>query len=363
MEKKDIASMNFDELSLEFKELGLPKFRATQVYDWLHKKGAVSFGEMTNISKDLIAKLNDNFVIFSCTIEKKLVSRYDNTVKYLFSLPDGEHLECVVMDYKYGHTICVSTQVGCKMGCAFCASGIGGSKRQLKPSEILSQIYTAQRDLSLRISRIVLMGMGEPLDNFDNVMRFLELISDEKGLNIGMRHISLSTSGIVPRIYDLLDRKLQLTLSVSLHAPNNEIRSKIMPVNKSWDVDELLAACKIYGETTSRRISFEYAMMKGINDTPECARELADNNVILNKNLLPGDDRDNSDDPSGIRIGTQEITRRGLKEKEMDEVAEFIRRVAVDKEDIADEVAEFMNQYTTLDYAFSDKVAYAYHKL
>lgn len=290
--KKDIASMNFEELSAEFKEMGLPKFRATQVYDWLHKKCVASFEEMTNISKDLIAKLNDNFVIFSCTIEKKLVSRYDNTVKYLYSLPDGEYLECVVMDYKYGHTICVSTQVGCKMGCAFCASGIGGFKRQLAPSEILSQIYTAQRDLGLRISRIVLMGMGEPLDNFDNVMRFLELVSDEKGLNIGMRHISLSTSGIVPRIYDLLERNLQLTLSVSLHAPNDEIRSKIMPVNKSWNVDELLKACKIYGDKTSRRISFEYAMMKGVNDTPECARELGRKlkGILCHINLIPANE-------------------------------------------------------------------------
>lgn len=290
--KKDIVSMNFEELSSEFKEMGLPGFRATQVYDWLHKKCVASFDEMTNISKDLIGKLNDNFVIFSCTIEKKLVSRYDNTVKYLYSLPDGEYLECVVMDYKYGHTICVSTQVGCKMGCAFCASGIGGFKRQLAPSEILSQIYTAQRDLGLRISRIVLMGMGEPLDNFDNVMRFLELVSDEKGLNIGMRHISLSTSGIVPRIYDLLERDLQLTLSVSLHAPNNEIRSKIMPVNKSWNVDELLKACKIYGDKTSRRISFEYAMMKGINDTPECARELGAKlkGILCHINLIPANE-------------------------------------------------------------------------
>ena len=290
--KKDIASMNFEELSSEFKEMGLPKFRATQVYDWLHKKCVTSFEEMTNISKDLISKLNDNFVIFSCSIEKKLVSRYDNTVKYLYSLSDGEYLECVVMDYKYGHTICVSTQVGCKMGCAFCASGIGGFKRQLTPSEILSQIYTAQRDLGLRISRIVLMGMGEPLDNFDNVMRFLELVSDEKGLNIGMRHISLSTSGIVPRIYDLLERDLQLTLSVSLHAPNDEIRSKIMPVNKSWNVDELLEACRIYGNKTSRRISFEYAMMKGVNDTPECARELGRKlkGILCHINLIPANE-------------------------------------------------------------------------
>ena len=292
MSKKDIVSMNFEELSSEFKEMGLPKFRATQVYDWLHKKCVASFEEMTNISKDLIGKLNDNFVIFTCSIEKKLVSRYDNTVKYLYSLPDGEYLECVVMDYKYGHTICVSTQVGCKMGCAFCASGIGGFKRQLAPSEILGQIYAAQRDLGLRISRIVLMGMGEPLDNFDNVMRFLELVSDEKGLNIGMRHISLSTSGIVPRIYDLLEKDLQLTLSVSLHAPNDEIRSRIMPVNKSWNVDELLKACRIYGDKTSRRISFEYAMMKGVNDTPECARELGAKlkGILCHINLIPANE-------------------------------------------------------------------------
>jgi 23S rRNA (adenine2503-C2)-methyltransferase len=247
---------------------------------------------MTNISKDLIVKLNDNFTILSCSIEKKLVSRYDNTVKYLYSLPDGEYLECVVMDYKYGHTICVSTQVGCKMGCAFCASGIGGFKRQLAPSEILSQIYTAQKDLGIRISRIVLMGMGEPLDNFDNVMRFLELVSDEKGLNIGMRHISLSTSGIVPRIYDLLDRRLQLTLSVSLHAPNDVIRSKIMPVNKSWGVEELLEACRVYANETSRRISFEYAMMKGVNDTPECAKELCQRlkGILCHVNLIPANE-------------------------------------------------------------------------
>ncbi len=292
MEKTDIASLNIGELQEKIIELGLPKFRAKQIYDWLHKKNVTSFEAMTNISKDLIARLNDNFVIFSCTIEKKLVSMYDNTVKYLYSLPDGEYLECVVMNYKYGHTICVSTQVGCKMGCAFCASGIGGFKRQLRPSEILSQIYTAQRDLGLRISRVVLMGMGEPLDNYDNVMKFLELVSDENGLNIGMRHISLSTSGIVPKIYDLLQTKPQLTLSVSLHAPNNEIRSKIMPVNKSWDIDELLKACKVYGEKTSRRISFEYAMMKGVNDTPECAVELSERlkGILCHVNLIPANE-------------------------------------------------------------------------
>ena len=290
--KKDILSLNLQELTNEITALGQPKFRAKQIYRWLHKAFVTEFSQMSDLSLSLRELLNDNFVIFSCTIEKKLVSRYDNTVKYLYSLPDGEYLECVVMDYKYGHTICVSTQVGCKMGCAFCASGIGGFKRQLAPSEILGQIYAAQRDLGLKISRIVLMGMGEPLDNFDNVMRFLELVSDEKGLNIGMRHISLSTSGIVPRIYDLLEKDLQLTLSVSLHAPNDEIRSRIMPVNKSWNVDELLKACRIYGEKTSRRISFEYAMMKGVNDTPECARELGAKlkGILCHINLIPANE-------------------------------------------------------------------------
>lgn len=289
MDKKDIVSMNFDELSSELKAMGLPKFRATQIYDWLHNKCVRSFDEMTNISKDLISKLNDNFVIFTCTIEKKLVSRYDNTVKYLFSLPDGEYLECVVMEYKYGHTICISTQVGCKMGCAFCASGIGGFKRQLAPSEMLGQIYTAQRDLSVRISRIVLMGMGEPLDNYRNVMRFLSLVGDERGLNISMRNISLSTSGIVPRIYDLAKEHMQLTLSVSLHAPNNEIRSRIMPVNRKWDIEELLNACKDYTDKTSRRISFEYALIKDVNDTPDCARELSKRlkGMLCHVNLIP----------------------------------------------------------------------------
>ena len=292
MEKQDIASLSLEELKLQIKELGLPQFRATQIYDWIHKKGAVSFYEMTNIGKQLQDKLNDNFVIFSCSIEKKLVSSYDNTVKYLFKLPDDEYLECVVMDYKYGFTICVSTQVGCKMGCSFCASGIGGFKRHLAPSEILGQIYAAQRDLGVRISRIVLMGMGEPLDNFDNVIKFLKLVSDENGLNIGMRHISLSTSGIVPKIYDLLDLNLQLTLSVSLHAPNNEIRSQIMPVNKSWDVDELLKACKIYADKTSRRISFEYALIKGVNDTQECANELSKKlkGILCHVNLIPANE-------------------------------------------------------------------------
>ena len=289
MSKKDIVSMNFEELSSEFKEMGLPRFRATQVYDWLHKKCVASFEEMTNISKDLIAKLNDNFVIFSCTIEKKLVSRYDNTVKYLYSLPDGEYLECVVMDYKYGHTICVSTQVGCKMGCAFCASGIGGFKRHLRPSEILSQIYTAQRDLGLRISRIVLMGMGEPLDNFDNVMKFLDLISDNNGLNISQRNITLSTCGLVPKIYELADRQVQITLAISLHASDDETRKELMPVAKAYKIEEILKACRYYFDKTGRRLTFEYSLVSGVNDTEDEAIRLGEllKGINCHANLIP----------------------------------------------------------------------------
>ncbi len=292
MEKKDILSLDINELGAELAAMGMPKFRTAQIYDWLHKKCVSSFDEMSNISKQLKQQLADAFVIKNCSIERKLVSAIDGTVKYLFCLDDGEYLECVVMSYKYGHTICISTQVGCKMGCAFCASGIGGFKRHLAPSEMLGQIYAAQRNLGLRIARIVLMGMGEPLDNYDNVMKFLTLVSDENGLNIGMRHISLSTSGIVPGIYDMLERDLQLTLSVSLHAPNNEIRSRIMPVNSKWDIDELLKACRIYGDKTSRRISFEYAMMKNVNDSPECARELAARlkGILCHVNLIPANE-------------------------------------------------------------------------
>jgi 23S rRNA (adenine2503-C2)-methyltransferase len=214
---------------------------------------------------------------------------YDNTVKYLFRLNDGELIESVIMKYKYGYTICVSSQVGCKMGCKFCASGIAGFVRNLTASEILSQVYTAQRDLGIRISHIVMMGVGEPLDNFDNVMRFLSHVTDENGLNISMRNISLSTCGVVTGIYKLMEKKLQLTLSVSLHAPNDAIRSQTMPVNDRWNIDELLKACRDYTNATSRRISFEYAMISGVNDTDECARELGKRlkGMLCHVNLIP----------------------------------------------------------------------------
>ena len=285
----DIKSMTFEELKSEMLSIGEKSFKASQIYSWLHKHGAVSFSEMTNISKQMRENLENNYDIYNCTIEKKLVSVYDDTVKYLFRLNDGELIESVVMKYKYGYTICVSSQVGCKMGCTFCASGIAGFKRNLTASEILSQVYAAQRDLGIRISHIVMMGVGEPLDNFENVIRFLELISDENGLNISMRNISLSTCGVVSGIYKLMERKLQLTLSISLHAPNDEIRSQTMPINARWNIDALLKACKDYTKATSRRISFEYAMISGVNDSDECALELAKRlkGMLCHVNLIP----------------------------------------------------------------------------
>lgn len=285
----DIKSMTLSELKDEITAMGEKSFKAGQIYGWFHKHGAVSFDEMTNLSKDFRSQLQKKYDIYNCTIEKKLVSLYDDTVKYLFRLNDGELIESVVMKYKYGYTICVSSQVGCKMGCKFCASGIAGFVRNLTPSEILSQVYTAQRDLGIRISHIVMMGVGEPLDNFDNVMRFLSLVTDENGLNISMRNISLSTCGVVTGIYKLMDKKMQLTLSVSLHAPNDKIRSNTMPVNDKWNIDELLKACRDYTKATSRRISFEYAMISGVNDSDECAAELGKRlkGMLCHVNLIP----------------------------------------------------------------------------
>ena len=292
MGKIDIKSMRLDELQAAFLERGLPKYRAAQVYRWLHQRGVTSFDEMTDLSKDLRAALPETFEIRSTEIALRRVSKLDGTVKYLFALNDGETVESVLMQYHHGYSICISTQVGCKMGCTFCATGKSGFSRNLTPSEMLSEIQTAQRDAGVRISNVVLMGMGEPLDNYQNVLRFLELVSSENGLNIGMRHISLSTCGLVDRIYDLADKKLQLTLSVSLHAPNDEIRSRTMPVNRKWNVEELLKACRYYSDVTGRRISFEYAMISGVNDSDACAAELASRlrGIISRVNLIPVND-------------------------------------------------------------------------
>ena len=267
---------------------GFPKFRAKQVRLWL-TKGVTDFDEMLNIPNDLKIFLKTSSYISVANIEKKLVSRYDNTVKYLFSFNDGECVESVVMSYKHGKSICISTQVGCKMGFTFCATGKSGFSRSLTPSEMLAQIEAAQRDLDIKISNVVLMGMGEPLDNFDNVVRFIRLASSDNGLNIGMRHITLSTCGIVPKIYELSELHLGITLSVSLHAPNDEIRQKTMPIARKYSMGELLQSCRDYFKTTGRRVTFEYSMISGVNDSDENARELAAKLSGMNchVNLIP----------------------------------------------------------------------------
>lgn len=287
--KKDIKSLNNEELAEWVRENSLPAFRAKQIFSWLHKSGVSDFSEMSNVSKDLRNKLSEEFYISSCEIENKYVSAIDGTVKYLFRLSDGEFLETVIMKYKYGYTICVSSQVGCKMGCRFCASTLAGFKRNLTAGEIESQLHSAQKDLGIRISHIVLMGIGEPLDNFDNVLRFIENVNNEDGLNISVRNITLSTCGIVPRIKDLMKYDLQLTLTISLHAPNDEIRSKIMPVNDRWKINEVITACREYAEFTSRRVSFEYTLINDVNDTPECAEELSKllKGMLCHVNLIP----------------------------------------------------------------------------
>ena len=287
---RDLKSKTLAEIQSEFKELGLPKFRALQVYRWLHR-GVEDFSQMSDLSKALREELSQKYEIAWAEVEEKRVSK-DGTVKYLFRLPDGEHVESVLMHYHHGTSICISTQVGCKMNCSFCATGKSGFSRDLSASEILSQVQAASLDLGERISHVVLMGMGEPLDNYQNVLRFLELITCPQGMGLSMRHISLSTCGLVDKIYDLADRKLQLTLSISLHAPNDEIRSRTMPVNKRWNVEELLQACRYYSKTTSRRISFEYAMIAGVNDMDWCARELASRlkGILAHVNLIPVND-------------------------------------------------------------------------
>ena len=263
--REDIKSMTQEEIAQALAAMGEKPFRCRQIFAWLHR-GVRSFEEMTDIGKDLRRKLEGAFYITAPAVERKQVSRLDGTVKYLWRLGDGNCIETVLMSYHHGNTVCVSSQVGCRMGCAFCASTLGGKVRDLRPSEILDQVLFTQLDSGKNISNIVLMGIGEPLDNLDNVLRFLELVNHPQGLNIGMRHISLSTCGILPGIRRLGELGLQLTLSVSLHAPDSETRSRIMPVNRAYDVDELFKACHEYFQRTGRRISFEYAMIDGVND-------------------------------------------------------------------------------------------------
>ena len=273
-EKICISDLTLDALTAYIVGLGQPKFRAKQIFKWLHQKLVTEFSQMTDQPKALLAQLEEQCTIAAPVIRRRQQSR-DGTVKYLLQLADGNCIETVLMRYKYGNTVCVSTQVGCAMGCRFCASTQAGRVRDLTAGEIAAEIYTAQKDTGERVSHIVLMGIGEPLHNFNNVMDFLEIISCPEGVNIGMRNISLSTCGLVDKIELLAERNLQLTLSVSLHSPDNESRNKIMPINKRWNVEEVLAACKDYYEITGRRVSFEYTMISGVSDSPEQAELLA----------------------------------------------------------------------------------------
>ena len=269
----NLKSCTLPELTDLFKELGEPSFRAKQVYTWLHK-GVRDYEEMTNLPRALRQRLAQDYPICPPEVVRKQESQRDGTIKYLWRLADGNCVETVLMRYHYGNTVCISTEVGCPMGCAFCASTLGGLVRRLEPYEMLDQVLFTQIDSGLPVSHIVLMGIGEPLDNFENVLRFLELVNSPEGMNISMRHISLSTCGLVPKIDALAEKRLQISLAISLHGPNDVVRDRIMPVNKAYPIEQLLAACRRYYEATSRRIHFEYAMIDGVNDSPEAAREL-----------------------------------------------------------------------------------------
>ncbi len=286
--KLDIRSFDLEAITKLMVDFNQPKFRAQQLFKWL-QSGVDSFDEMTNIPAALRQQLNDTCYIANVKALRKYVSQIDGTVKYVYELYDGELIESVLMKYEHGYTVCISTQVGCRMGCKFCASGLYGLTRNLTASEMLAQITYAERDNNIRISNVVMMGMGEPLDNFDNSIQFLKLVSDENGLNIGLRHISLSTSGVVSGIKKLSAYNLPITLSISLHAPNDEIRNRTMPVNKKWNIDALLSACREYQKVTTRRISFEYALIEGVNDSDDNARELAARlkGIMCHVNLIP----------------------------------------------------------------------------
>jgi 23S rRNA (adenine2503-C2)-methyltransferase len=319
----NLKSLTLPELTALLKEQGEPGFRAKQVYTWLHK-GVRSYAEMTNLPQSLRDRLEEQYPICPPQVARKQVSKLDGTTKYLWELSDGNCVESVLMRYHHGNTVCISTEVGCLMGCAFCASTHGGLVRRLEPFEMLDQVLFTQIDSGLPVSNIVLMGIGEPLDNFDNVMRFLELVNSPEGMNISMRHISLSTCGLVPKIDLLAQKKLQLTLSVSLHAPNDDIRNTIMPVNKAYPIDELIAACRRYYEATSRRISFEYAMIHGVNDTEAAAKELLQRmkGLPAHFNLIPL----NHVEESPLKPSTRQAVARFQKLLEEGGITATVRR-------------------------------------
>lgn len=284
--------MTPEELQKEMESIGEAKFRAKQIFRWLHVKYAGNFEEMTDLSENLRNKLNDNCIIGGVKIVRKLVSKEDNTTKYLFELENNYIIESVFMQYSYGNTVCISTQAGCRMGCTFCASTLDGVEKSLTPAEMLAQIYAIEKDKGEKVSGVVLMGSGEPLDNYENVLKFIKLINCKDGKNMGQRHITLSTCGLIDKMYELADEQLQITLAVSLHAPNDEIRNRIMPISRAYPMEKLLEACRHYAEKTKRRITFEYALIKGVNDSAENARELASRlkGLLCHVNLIPVND-------------------------------------------------------------------------
>ena len=318
-----IKSMTLPEVGEVLEAWGQAAFRAKQVFTWLHK-GVGSYREMTNLPQSLRQQLEESYPLYRPQVVRKQQSQKDGTIKYLWRLSAGNRVETVLMRYHYGNTVCISTEVGCAMGCAFCASTLGGLVRRLEPHEMLDQVLFTQIDSGLPVSHIVLMGIGEPLDNFDNVLRFLELVNSPDGMNISMRHISLSTCGLVPKIDKLAEHKLQLTLSVSLHAPTNEIRSTIMPVNKAYPVGALLAAWRRYYEATGRRISFEYAMIHGVNDTEAAAKQLLQDlkGLPAHVNLIPL----NHVEESPLKPSTRQAVQRFQKLLEDGGVPATVRR-------------------------------------
>jgi 23S rRNA (adenine2503-C2)-methyltransferase len=286
--RRNIKDLSYDELEIYAADNKLPKFRAGQVFEWIYKDTA-SFGEMTNLPKSLIELLERDFYIGRARIELVQQSKTDNTRKYLLSFEDGNAVECVLMDYSYGKTLCISTQIGCRMSCEFCASTIGGLIRSMTSGEILEEVMTVSRDIGERIGNIVLMGTGEPFDNYDQVLKFIKVINHNKGLNVGQRHITVSTSGIVPKIYNFADENLQCTLAISLHAAENEVRSEIMPINRKYNIEKLIEACKYYIKVTNKRVTFEYALIKDVNDGAKDAHKLGIllKGMLCHVNLIP----------------------------------------------------------------------------
>lgn len=316
--KQDILSLSLEELESYFAKKSLPSYRAKQVFSWLHQKKVENIDQMTSISAQLRAELNEDFCINYINIAKKLVSSEDNTVKYIYSLQDGSFIETVHMQYHYGNSVCISTQVGCKMGCKFCASTKAGFERNLTPSEMLLQIYRIEKESAQPISNLVLMGIGEPLENLQNVLRFFELLSSPLGRNFSLRRITLSTCGVVPAIYELMEKNLPITLSISLHAPNDTLRKTIMPIAHRYKIDELFKACDDYANRTHRRISYEYALIKGLNDSEANARELADrlSGKLCHVNLIPINEIPETDyKPSGKKAANNfrnTLEKRGI---------------------------------------------------